>query len=144
MIQATNDQYASRMFWFASMQATTSAGLGGNSVVPSRWLIIGWMLDILTTPHPTWVQGAIGDMGNVPVVGSQVWKLGYQAERFRAFLMSEFVNWLKFEVELTRNPPLSPEAPDLSSPALPLRTSRTSLRIPAVLGVANEVPEVTW
>ena len=35
---------------------------------------------MLTTPQPTWVQGATGDIGVVPEVGSQVEKLGYHAD----------------------------------------------------------------
>ena len=99
---------------------------------------------MLTTPHPTWVQGAMGDMGIVPAVGSQLEKLGYHAERFNASLRSEFSMGPIPLAGSTREPFLSPEAPDLLSPVLLLRSSRTSLRIPAVRGVAKDVPEVTW
>ncbi len=42
------------------------------------------MLDKLTTPHPTCVQGATGEIGNVPEVGSHVDALGYHADKFSA------------------------------------------------------------
>ena len=99
---------------------------------------------MLTTPQPTWVQGATGDIGVVPEVGSQVEKLGYHADWFRACLMSALV--ICKSLLLTNKPFLaySLDAPDSMSPASSLSMVITRLRIPAVRGVANEVPEVTW
>ena len=99
---------------------------------------------MLTTPHPTWVHGATGDIGRVPAVGFQLEKLGYQAERFNASLRSELVMAPISNPGTTSRPLLSSEAPEPMSPDLPRRSSRTSLRIPAVRGVAKDVPEVTW
>tara|TARA_Y100000748_G_C15211808_1_gene377645 strand:- start:66 stop:377 length:312 start_codon:yes stop_codon:yes gene_type:complete len=101
---------------------------------------IGQILDILTTPQPTCVQGATGDIGRVPEVGFHVEALGYHADRFSASLISS----LEIErlVPFTNKPPLSVEAPVPSSPDKDLNIRRTSLRIPAVLGVANDVPDV--
>ena len=67
------------------------------------------MLDKLTTPHPTCVHGATGEIGNVPDVGSHVDALGYHADKFSASRISS----LEMErfVPLTSNPPLSSEAP---------------------------------
>ena len=42
------------------------------------------MLEKLSTPQPTWVQGATGEMGVVPEVGSHVLNEGYHADKFRA------------------------------------------------------------
>jgi len=99
---------------------------------------------MFTTPQPTCVQGAIGDIGVVPEVGSHVEKLGYHADWFSACLMSALV--ICKSLLLTNKPFLaySSDAPDSMSPASSLSMVITRLRIPAVRGVANEVPEVTW
>ena len=94
-----------------------------------------------TTPHPTWVQGAKGDIGVVPERGSQVENEGYHAERFNASLMSSLVRE-KFD-PLTISPILSSgSAPEEKSPNSDLRETNTLESNPAVHGVANEVPDV--
>ena len=52
--------------------------------MPLRCLIIGGMFDMFTTPQPTWVQGATGEIGIVPAEGSHVVNEGYHAERLSA------------------------------------------------------------
>ena len=68
-------------------------------------VIIGSMLDILTTPQPTWVHGATGETGVVPENGSHVVNEGYHADRFNALRTSEFrivKDSPSFAVPLTR------------------------------------------
>ena len=79
----------------------------------------------------------------VPEVGSHVAKLGYHADWFNACLMSAFVIGA---LPVTSEPflPYSSDAPDIISPESFLSMVITRLRIPAVRGVANDVPEVTW
>src|SRR6056300_778669 len=110
------------------------------------------MFDMFTTPQPTWVQGATGEMGIVPADGSHVVKDGYHAERLRAFRTTKFVmlasapasGWSAGHTPSTRKPSRSStEAPEPRSPTSCRRCSRTKERMPAVRGVAKEVPEVS-
>ena len=98
------------------------------------------MLDRLTTPYPTCVQGATGDIGNVPEVGFHVDALGYHADKFSASRILS-LETDRF-VPLTSKPPRSSEAPLIRSPESSRNIVNTMLRIPAVLGVAKEVPDV--
>ena len=95
------------------MHITTSEGLLGISDVPFRCSIIGKTLLSLTTPQPTWVQGATGEIGMVPDVGSQVEYEGYQADKFNASLMVSLV----MLIPCTMNPDLvDGSAPEDESP----------------------------
>ena len=73
------------------------------------------MLDILTTPQPTWVHGATGETGVVPESGSHVVNDGYQADKFSALRTSE-LRMVKDSpssvVPLTRYPPRAVDAPE--------------------------------
>ena len=103
--------------------------------------MIGRTLLSFTTPHPTCVHGATGEIGVVPERGSQLENDGYHAERFKASLMSSLVS-VKFD-PFTIRPILSTgSAPEEKSPNSILRETSTLESNPAVLGVANEVPEV--
>ena len=103
--------------------------------------MIGRTLLSFTTPHPICVHGATGEIGVVPESGSQLENEGYHAERFKASLMSSLVS-VKFD-PFTISPILSMgSAPEEKSPNSDLRETSTLERSPAVLGVANEVPEV--
>ena len=82
-----------------------------------------------------------GGYGGVPAVGSQL-------EKQDTMLKGSTLSEIKFSTGpiplagSTSEPfHLSPEAPDLLSPACSSGSSRTSLRIPAVRGVAKDVPE---
>ena len=87
------------------------------------------------------MHGATGEIGVVPEKGSQLENDGYHAERFNASLMSSLVS-VKLD-PLTINPFLSTgSAPAEKSPNSDLRETSTFESNPAVLGVANEVPEV--
>ena len=129
------------------MQATTSPGRSPSDSVPFRCLMIGSMFDRLTSPQPVCVQGATGEMGMVPEVGSQP-RSGYHADRLRASRSCA----LSTEKELPSAwVPLTScferdvgEAPEDGSSNSFRNDSRTKERMPAVRGVANEVPEVSW
>ena len=102
---------------------------------------MGMTLLSLTTPHPTCVHGATGEIGVVPDRGSHVENDGYHADRFNASLMSSLVRE-KFD-PFTNSPILSSgSAPEEKSPYSDLSEANTLESNPAVLGVANEVPEV--
>ena len=104
---------------------------------------MGMTLLSFTTPQPTCVQGAMGEIGVVPESGSQVLNEGYHPERFRVLRRSSLVR-VKF-VPLTISPlRVSGSAPDDMSPNSDRRCIRIFESSPAVLGVANEVPEVSW
>ena len=97
----------------------------------------------MTTPHPTWVQGAIGEIGVVPDNGSQVLNDGYHPERFSASRRSSLV--MEKLVPFTISPlRVTGSAPDDMSPNSERRCMRTFDSNPAVRGVAKEVPEVSW
>ena len=113
------------------------------ALLPFRCSIMGLTLLSFTTPQPTCVHGATGETGVVPDKGSHVEKDGYQAERFNASRRSSLV--IEKLTPFTINPILlSGSAPEDRSPNSDLRLSSTSERSPAVLGVANEVPDVQW
>ena len=65
---------------------TTSPGLLAIVEVPLRCSIMGMTLLSFTTPQPTCVQGAIGEIGVVPESGSQVLNEGYHPERFLSLI----------------------------------------------------------
>jgi hypothetical protein len=125
------------------MHITTSLGRFDMVEVPFKCSIIGRTLLSLTTPHPTWVQGAIGDIGVVPERGSHVLNEGYHPEMFNALRRSSFVTvkLVPFTISPSR---VSGSAPDDMSPNSERRLIRIFESNPAVLGVANEVPEVSW
>ena len=54
------------------MHMTTSLGLLAIVEVPFKCPIMGRTLLSFTTPQPTCVQGAMGEIGVVPESGSQV------------------------------------------------------------------------
>ena len=98
------------------------------------------MLERLTNPQPVCVHGNTGEIGMVPDVGSQP-KSGYQAERLIASL-----SWVFETVKLspeTSMPPRSADAPEPLSANSSLRLCSTKEIMPAVLGVAKDVPEVS-
>ena len=111
------------------------------SDVPFRCSIIGTTLLSLTTPQPTWVQGATGEIGIVPEVGSQVEYEGYHADKFKASLMVSLV----ILTPCIMKPDLvAGSAPEEESPNSVLSVCITMDNKPAVLGVAKEVPDVSW
>ena len=79
-------QYASLAAWLRFMQTTTSPGRSPRGSDSLRCLMIGCMFERLTRPQPVWVQGATGEIGMVPEVGSQP-RSGYHAERLSASLI---------------------------------------------------------
>ena len=86
------------------------------------------------------MHGNTGDIGIVPDVGSQP-KSGYHAERLIACRTSALDTEKLFPV--TNMPPRSSEAPELESATSCRKLCKTNEIIPAVLGVAKDVPEVS-